>query len=106
VSAIIALLLFLQPAPPFSARYLTPTSARLSWQQPSGVALTCLYRATTLIRCWRDLPAGPTFTTIGDVASFNGNLRPHAGDVYILTLDDAEWQARLASVARLALVRR
>jgi len=107
VTAIIALLLFLQPAPPnFTARWVGMSVARLSWQQPADVRLTCLFKRSTLIRCWPNLPAGATYTTSGTESSFNGNLRPHAGDVYSLTLDSTTWRADLRGVVALAMIRR
>lgn len=57
-----ALLLFLALIQPGLAAHWDGPGAVITWQQPAGVRMTCLYRfygvAWPAAICWRDLPAG------------------------------------------------
>jgi len=105
----IALLLwlFLAPPPPaFSALWAGNHTARLSWTQPADIALTCLYRQTTLLRCWPNLPAGATSTLLGDRGPLDAAAHPQPNDLYTLTLDEEQRQTRLGWQLWLAQIRR
>lgn len=103
----IVLWLFLQIAPPdFTATWDGNHTARLEWQQPANVALTCLYKQTTLIRCWRDLPPGATFTTLGGRGPLDAAARPRSGDTFTMVFDNEQRSARLGWVIWIGMVRR
>jgi len=104
--ALLLALLITAPPPPFTARWQGSSVARLVWQQPADVALTCLSRNATLIRCWADLPAGPVVIALGSVGPLDAAYRSHAGDVFVLALDGLRERAALRGVVRLAVVRR
>ncbi len=92
-----------------TARWASPTIAAIRWQQPAGVALTCLTRETASgqrwpIRCWANLPAGATYTTLGDVGPRDYTAHPEIGDHYLLTLDDREERADLLSLVWLPIM--
>jgi hypothetical protein len=104
---VLSLLLLAPPAPPpFTARWQSQTSARVSWTQPPGVLLTCLSRGAILIRCWSALPAGPAMLVLGATGPLDGNFRPQAHDVFVLQQDGATDRAALLGVRYLAVVRR
>ena len=88
----------------FTATWYGPTAV-IRWQQPEGVAQTCLYRNMTLIRCWQNLPAERYVLVLGDKGPLDAAAHPAVGDVYRLTLDDASAQASLRFVLALPMVR-
>jgi hypothetical protein len=98
------------PDPHFTARWASKGVARLSWQQPADVRLTCLSREAAghvwPIRCWRDLPADTYVLMLGDVGPLDFSAHPQVGDHYLLALDDTMERAELLSVVWLAMVRR
>lgn len=89
-----------------TARWASTTIARISWQQPANVALTCLYRRTTLLRCWHDLAPGATYTTLGGRGPLDARAHPASGDTFTLTMDDTQRQARLGWALWIPSVRR
>ena len=106
------LFLLLQGAPPlsFTATWQSPTVAVLRWQQPPGVALTCLSREASgqrwPITCWPQLAPGATFTTLGATSPLDASAHPRSGDTYRLTFDDRAEVARLGWVVWLAGIRK
>lgn len=95
----------------FRADSIALGTARLTWQQPAGVHLTCISRNTTLIRCWNDLPPGRVAITLGG-SQTDAAYRPATGDVFTLALDGDRRSAALRSrpagpsVQRLPLIAR
>jgi len=95
----------------FTARWSSPTVARIRWSQPADIALTCLTRETAAearwpIHCWRDLPAGLTAFTLGDIGPLNYTAHPAPGDTYLLELDNHIERAELLSLVWMPMVRR
>lgn len=94
--ALLAILLaLLQPQPiPISATFTSSTSAAVTWQQPAGVALTCLriYHAGAEHPagiCYPDLPAGPQRVDLPGALTHPA-YRPAWGDRIVLAfgMDD------------------
>lgn len=84
----IALLLWLlfapTPPPNLIARWDTSTSATVTWHQ---TARSCLYRESAIgervfVSCYEE--AGDYRVTFGHQGPLSGDLRPAAGDVYVL----------------------
>jgi len=104
VLPILLLLALLQPAPPaLTATWAGSTRAVIAWQQQPGVAVTCLSRNTTLIRCWTNAPAGKYVVELGGPLT-DGNLRPQPHDVFRLFLDGHTASATLRSVTLLPMI--
>jgi len=91
--------------PPFVARWQSPRVARLAWIQPADVHTTCVYRGSTLIRCWADLRAGLAVLRLGDTGPLDASMHPAAHDIYTLDMDGAVARAELRAVVRLPIVR-
>jgi hypothetical protein len=104
--AALLLLALLQPAPPpFTAHWQGAHVARIVWQQPKGVHLTCISRNATLIRCWTDLPAETYIMLLGNKGPLDAAYHPAVGDVFVLQQDGQTWRAPLRGVVRLAVIR-
>lgn len=88
-----------------SAMWDGTRAARIAWTQPPGVALTCLWRNATLVRCWSALPAGRVVIALGRSGPLDGNLRPRSGDVFVLTQDGQATRAALRGVVYAPLLR-
>ena len=98
-------LALLQSAPPnLRATWAGPGSARISWE--GSADLTCLYKDTTLIRCWRDLDDGPHALALGGVGPLDAKARPGPGSVFTLVQDERETQAGLRWALALPLMTR
>lgn len=90
--------LLLPPTPPayLSARWDSSTSATVQWQQ---TARGCLYRESAIgqqvfVGCYEKFPA-TIIVEFGHEGPLSGDLRPTAGDVYILWTDNHAYRAPL-----------
>lgn len=101
MAAILALLLALlqPPDPGLTARWDSPTSAVVSWQQGQR---GCLWRNSTFIGCYDG--AGAVRVTFGQRGPMDAAYRPAAGDVFTVVVDGAAYSAPLRSVVRLPVV--
>jgi hypothetical protein len=86
IRIVLLLALLWQPAPDLHATW-QGDSAVISWQQPHGIGLTCLYRyygATwPAAVCYHDLPAGPMRVELPG-ALLHPAYKPVNGDRYVL----------------------
>lgn len=103
ISIIVVLLSML--APPFSARWDAPGVATFRWSQ---VERGCLYRESAIgehvfAGCYEG--TGAVSVTFGRVGPLSGDLRPTAGDVWVLDSDGVTTRAPLRSVGYLAVWR-
>lgn len=89
------------PDPHFSARWDSATSATIQWTQAQR---GCLYRLSAsgergFVGCYERTNATITIT-LGHVGPLSGDLRPMAGDVYILVTDGQQFRAPLIGRAQ------
>lgn len=100
----IFLLLLLQPAPPFTARWDAPGRATLRWEQTDH---TCLYRESAIgervfVGCWEG--SGRAALSLGGPQT-DGSYRPAAGDVFVLDGPEGVRRATLRGVVYFPLMR-
>lgn len=103
ISIIVVLLSIL--APPFTATWDRPGVATIRWLQTER---GCLYRESAIgervfAGCFEG--AGTVSVTFGRVGPLSGDLRPTAGDVWILDSGGVTQRATLRSVGYLAVWR-
>lgn len=102
-----------QAAPPrIVAHWERPGVARIVWEQPAGIAVTCLSRNPTgnatviLIRCWNDLPAEQYIYLLGSEGPLDAAHHPQVDDVYALQQDLIVYWALLRGVVVVPVLRR
>lgn len=86
------------PQPPvyFSARWDTATSATLQWTQAARGCLSVEHATgeRAFIGCYERWPA-TLIITLGHAGPMSGNLRPAAGDVFVLQTGGQTYRASL-----------
>lgn len=96
MTALLLWLALLQPDPHFTARWDTSTSATLQWTQAQRgcVAVEHATGERAFIGCY-ERPGATITITLGHSGALSGDLRPAAGDVYVLSTGGQVWCAPL-----------